>query len=155
MMIIVIRWEVEAWHAIIHAEILRNSLWFQKVSLKRDLVLIHPLLDHVSRITWGWTEARIELISAWAGSGYFPSEQGQAYSGDGISQRGKLPFGPTSWEMGQGSQLGEKRATLASELPTNQSTDSITLWLSVPRRSWIATELCRSCWANNLFWVAA
>lgn len=89
----------------------------------RDPAPTHPLLVQVGRTTWGRSGAWTELLAAPPSSGYFPSEQGQTYSGHGISQRGKLPFGPASWETGQGPQLGQKRA---SGLPTNQSADSTT-----------------------------
>lgn len=118
-MIIIIICEVRAWPAPIHRGTMRNKFMIPKgVNKEESSSPSCPCEENYMRMEWSlnWT---------WAGSGCFPSEQGQTHSGDGISQRGKLPFGqPSSWEMGQGPQLGQKRVTVASGLPAKENTDS-------------------------------
>lgn len=141
---VIIRCDIR--HALIHWEIVRNKFMTPEGIIgegSSSHISSHLCEQNFVRIE----ESQSELLPAWVGSGYLPSEQGQTYLEYGSSQRGKLPFGPTSWEMGQ-RWLGQKRAVGYQQTrPLNWQHRVI----CIPWRSWMAAQLCRSHGAKN-FW---
>lgn len=155
MMIIIIRCELGAWHALIHGEIVRNKFMIPEAIIEEGssshTSSSCPCEQNYVRMDWSPDWAHTSMSWLW-----ILSLRGRAsmFRRWHLTERqaaiwanilGNGPRTTAWWEEDHFSQWGyeQTRALTASRHA---------LWLSIPRRSWIATELCRSCWANTLFW---